>query len=188
MMAYKDEKEILWDDAYTRCVPYLKQTRTALDLGCRDGEFASRMKDFNSVHSFDFRNRSKTYYLRCPNKNKFVFHHTAIGDTNGYVWNTSDSKVGRIKDRGEVKIPVTTVDSYNFNDVDFMKIDVEGYETKCVQGAEHTIKKYFPVIIIEQNKGDFSASELLKSWGYIIKDTITVRNKIHDYIMTYESS
>ena len=62
-----------------------------------------------------------------------------------------------------------------------MKVDVEGFEYKVLKGAEKTIKKYFPVIVIEQNdqtfddetgkhlgKSDrsFEATEYLKSLGY----------------------
>ena len=48
---------------------------------------------------------------------------------------------------------------------------------------QQTIRKYNPVIIVEQNRNDFTASELLKQWGYVVVDTFNVDNKIHDYIM-----
>ena len=67
--------------------------------------------------------------------------------------------------------------------MNFIKIDVEGHEYKCVVGAEQTIRKYNPVIIIEQNRNNFTASDLLTQWGYVVRDVFHIDNKIHDYIM-----
>ena len=39
------------------------------------------------------------------------------------------------------------------------------------------------MIIIEQNKDDFSASELLKQWGYKIVHEMHLGNMLHDFIM-----
>ena len=49
----------------------------------------------------------------------------------------------------------------------FIKIDVEGHEMQVLKGAENTIKKYMPTILIEIH--DFENSEVpkyLKSLGY----------------------
>jgi len=42
-----------------------------------------------------------------------------------------------------------TLDSYNFSDVDIIKIDVEGYEILVLDGAEQTIDKNRPIVQIE---------------------------------------
>jgi len=57
--------------------------------------------------------------------------------------------------------------------IDFIKIDVEGYEYFVLKGAEHIIKGTKPVIIVEQKPGkgsqfgldDLAACRLLESWG-----------------------
>ena len=46
-------------------------------------------------------------------------------------------------------VQLRTLDSYNFQDVDIIKIDVEGHEFDVVQGAEQTILKYHPVVQLE---------------------------------------
>ena len=45
-----------------------------------------------------------------------------------------------------------TLDSYNFTDVDIIKIDVEGYEVPLLHGAKQTILSNRPWIQIEANK------------------------------------
>jgi FkbM family methyltransferase len=48
-----------------------------------------------------------------------------------------------------VSVPKRTIDSYNFDEVDAIKIDVEGSELMVMQGAEQTIKKHRPSIQVE---------------------------------------
>jgi len=48
-------------------------------------------------------------------------------------------------------IQITTLDSFEFTNIDFIKIDVEGYQLKVIKGAEQTILKHKPYILIEDN-------------------------------------
>lgn len=69
--------------------------------------------------------------------------------------------------------PIRSIDSYNLDSVGFIKLDCEGYEPLIIQGAEQTIKKSFPVILMERkvlvqkyNFGNHHTEGLLQSWGY----------------------
>jgi hypothetical protein len=48
-----------------------------------------------------------------------------------------------------VPIETRTLDSYNFSKIDFIKIDVEGWEEQVLRGAMDTILKYKPRMYIE---------------------------------------
>lgn len=66
----------------------------------------------------------------------------------------------------EGDIYVGPLDYYEYDRVDFIKIDVEGYEVKVLKGASETINKCRPVMLIEVNSGALersgsSATELL---------------------------
>ena len=62
------------------------------------------------------------------------------------------------------------MDDYNFEDVDFIKIDVEWYELKVCQGAENTIKKYMPTIMFENKRNEADdCKQYLKTLGYTTK-------------------
>lgn len=54
--------------------------------------------------------------------------------------------------KSKIKVPVTTLDSYEFKSVDFIKIDVEGYEVKVLEGSRKTIEESRPVMLIEVNR------------------------------------
>ena len=56
------------------------------------------------------------------------------------------------------------MDSYEFDQLDFIKIDVEWYEHKVLQGALSTIQKHKPIIYIEIH--DYDAYALCLSLGY----------------------
>lgn len=46
-------------------------------------------------------------------------------------------------------IELKKLDSFTFESVDFIKIDIEGYEYFALQGAINTIKRYNPKIVLE---------------------------------------
>jgi FkbM family methyltransferase len=79
-----------------------------------------------------------------------------------------------------VEVPVLTVDKFvsdnGIQKIDFVKIDVEGFEMNVLKGAVETLKKYLPALFIELNDKSLqyqgsSAAELvgfLKNLGYKI--------------------
>lgn len=52
-------------------------------------------------------------------------------------------------DRIGIQVPVCQLDDYEFEDVSFIKIDVEGHESKVLKGAKNTISTEKPTILIE---------------------------------------
>lgn len=55
-----------------------------------------------------------------------------------------------LSDGGEIK--VYPIDHFDFHRVDFIKIDVEGYELEILKGVTETIKKFKPKMLIEINQ------------------------------------
>ena len=80
-------------------------------------------------------------------------HEVALGDNPGTVAMDYGAHVGTYhvtKSNGPIEI--RTLDSYNFQDVDVIKIDVEGFEVPLLDGAKETILSNRPWIQIEANK------------------------------------
>ena len=79
-------------------------------------------------------------------------HNVALMDKSGTAYATfkEHGLASYVRhEGGEVQIPARTIDSYNFTDVDVMKLDTEGTEWLIVQGAKATIELCRPVMQIE---------------------------------------
>ena len=100
-------------------------------------------------------------------------HKTALGESNGTVSMAYDTHSGTnhiIDSKGNTDLK--TLDSYNFTEVDIIKIDVEGYEIPVLKGAKYTIITNKPIIQIEGNSSGNRYGthkkqilELLTRWG-----------------------
>jgi len=80
-----------------------------------------------------------------------------------------------------------TLDSFNFTEVDLIKIDCEGYEVPILNGAKETVLCNRPMMIVEQQDHEYQqdretlpAIQLLESWGM---KRVTNFNK--DWILTW---
>ena len=70
-----------------------------------------------------------------------------------------------------------TIDSFEFNEVKVIKIDVQGYESNVINGALKTIEKHRPYIFIEIEEKcliKFGSSEkelikIIEDLGYVVK-------------------
>jgi FkbM family methyltransferase len=72
---------------------------------------------------------------------------------------------------GDIKVRSAKLDSYSFETVDLLKIDVEGFEMDVLQGAENTIREFKPRIIIETHSKELrkKCHAFLSSLGYSLK-------------------
>lgn len=75
-----------------------------------------------------------------------------------------------------VPVDVKTIDSYQFQDVGFIKVDVEGYEKFVLEGAQDTVKRCRPTIQLEivanqcRKFGYWGEDmiEWIRSWDYTV--------------------
>ena len=64
-------------------------------------------------------------------------------------------------------IGVVSIDAFEFERLDFVKIDVEGMELDVLEGGKQTIERHRPQMLIETIKTDRDALlERLRRWGY----------------------
>ncbi|MFP6639675.1 MAG: FkbM family methyltransferase [Myxococcota bacterium] len=85
---------------------------------------------------------------------------------------------GRIGQGGE-RVEARTLDSFGFEDVSLIKIDVEGHEVDVLKGAKETILRNHPVLIIEMGNTNKKIIEpMLIKEGYRLE-------KLTDHWMDY---
>ena len=162
---------------YNLLWPYVRQKKlkTIIDIGAWWGpwtlEWSSRAK---TIETFEPNPDILPDLKQNTNKlNNCTVHNTALGDATGKVSMQYETHTGtcHVKDYNG-SINLRTLDSYNFQDVDIIKIDVEGFEVPVLNGAKQTILSQRPWIQIEGNnsgkrygKSKIDIINLLKSWG-----------------------
>ena len=148
---------------------YVKQWRTALDVGGHVGLWSCHLaKKFDHVHAFEPVAEHRACFERNVVAANLTLHAVALGAAPGKVamWSEPGSS-GNTQVRGEGDIDMSTLDSYGFEDVDFLKIDCEGYERYVLQGAVDLLARCRPVICVEQKP------RVLGNFGFTSPEAVT---------------
>jgi FkbM family methyltransferase len=97
-----------------------------------------------------------------------VAYNVAIGNGEEIAGN---SQGGMFSAGGDLKIKTKRLDDYSFDRVDLLKIDVEGFEHEVLKGAENTINKFKPRIIIETHSSALRmiCDKYLLNHGYSLR-------------------
>lgn len=171
---------------YQAAMKFVKNKRRAIDVGGHIGLWSWPMShDFETVETFEpvFAHQECFRENVLAHKNNVQLYTHALGPKEDVAWirtRTPDSSgdtgiepAGEME--GAVQIQIKALDSYDFQDVDFIKVDCEGYELFVLQGAIETLKRCKPTLIVEQKPetgmedrykiGTTDAVEFLESLG-----------------------
>src|SRR5262249_11753062 len=129
-----------------RAVALVKNCRCALDIGMHVGLWAMHLaKVFKTVIGFEPVERHiECLHLNMQDFKNYRVHYCALGNRYASVGlkfmqgSTGSTQIDHV----DVGIPMFPLDHFSFDAVDFIKIDVEGYEYFVVKGGERTIKKF----------------------------------------------
>lgn len=168
-----------------RSLNYVKQNRVALDIGANVGLWSRDLvKHFDQVIAFE----PVPMFRECLVRNVFAknleVRPIALGDSEGMIsmiiteGNTGHTHIDPNSQNGDTQL--TKLDNLNINNVDYIKIDCEGYEYRVLRGAENTVKRCRPIVVIEQKPhdayskdyGQFAAIGLLQEWGMVKLDQV----------------
>lgn len=129
---------------------YWKGTDETGDL-YRDGDATSGWYTYKGIHqSMNVVANVNVHEVAATNSNDGTIQlldHTDHGGHNHVLLDTTDVKLRASQQLVEVQ--KRTIDSYNFKDVDAIKIDVEGSELLVIQGAKDTIDRCRPSVQVE---------------------------------------
>jgi FkbM family methyltransferase len=126
--------------------------RIAVDIGAHIGMWSFYLaRAFSKVEAFE----PLPAHCECWSKNVTAsnarLHQMALGATPAMIGMVEKpNHTGAARVSGSGKIPMNRLDSFDLTEVDFIKIDVEGWELPVVQGARCTIERCRPLMIIEQ--------------------------------------
>ena len=148
---------------------HVSDWRVCLDIGSNIGQWTRPLAErFDSVVCFE----PNPNFRECFNKN--------ITESNVTLWpyGLSDREHTAQQDfnstilqEGEGDIKCRTLDSFGLTNVDFIKIDVDGFEIPLLNGAMETLTQNTPVINIEMKRDKRLSTvekceSILKDLGY----------------------
>lgn len=135
---------------------HVTQRRCAVDVGAHVGLWSMHLADlFETVRAFEPNPvTADVWRWNVPNPNA-TLERCALGNRSGAVGLAlQEGHTGHTRIDGDGPIPIETLDSFDLKDVDLIKIDVEGYELDVVKGAEQTLRRCRPVVVVEQKGED----------------------------------
>ena len=169
-----------------RSITYVKKRGIALDIGANVGLWSrSLCKNFNSVVAFEPVSMFRECLMRNVVADNLQVKDFALGNTRTTATmiitegNTGHTHIDPAT-LGTGETEVYRLDDLDLYTVDYIKMDCEGYEYRILQGAEQTIKRCRPVVVVEQKPhdaysdqyGQHAAIELMKSWGMVRLDQV----------------
>lgn len=153
-----------WElEEYNEVMQHISEKNVAIDIGAHVGLWSNRLvKDFKHVHCFEPLEK----HIECWHKNvtkefnNVDLYNVALSNiegTNTLNVCTINSGMSTFTPKeytnvgkwSKVEVKTKPLDSYDFDKIDFIKIDVEDHEYKLLLGAKETIKKHKPVLYIE---------------------------------------
>ena len=138
----------------------LNKKRRFLDIGANVGIYSYYFKNiFKKIDAFEPLS-DITHLLKSISNESLKVHNVALSNKTGelkfYIPLMNGkpfpplASLNKRDCECEVRtVKVETVDFYDFDDVDLIKIDVEGHEQSVIEGAVKVINKNKPLLIVE---------------------------------------
>ena len=150
----------------------LTEHRCALDIGAHVGLWSRDLvKVFEEVVAFEPCEEHRECLAKNVTADNLIIHPWAVGECEGRVaLEFYPGRSGHTHRREGDTTRMVCIDDLGLDSVDYIKIDVEGFEFEVIQGAEQTIREFRPRMCIEQKphrtpEDRYRGRDLLKSWG-----------------------
>lgn len=170
---------------------FVNKNSNIIDIGAHMGWYSIKLA--NKVkHVYSFECSPRTFNYLCANialnnqDYNITKYNCALGEkeslvkyyirdyTNGGGNGVCELPYDSTKNTPTIDVPMKTLDSFNLENINFIKIDVEGYEKQVLQGAIKTIKSNnYPKILFE-SWSSFREKENVNS--------IELRKELFEYI------
>lgn len=151
-----------------------------LDIGANFGVMAQAL-EYNGFKVSSFEPQPDVFNILRQNVRGECFN-MGLGSTPGTFKmpkiflgskaNYGGSAIGTRSDMGTIDVSVGVLDSFEFDGIGFMKIDVEGFEEKVLRGGTKTIERCRPIMYIEDDRMELSDSlrRYIRGLGYTIEE------------------
>jgi FkbM family methyltransferase len=157
-------KELARGEQEIRLIPRLAdRAKVSLDVGANNGVWSyALLRHSQAVHAFE-PNPKPYRVLESWAAGRIVLHRQALSDHSGRAellipksdkgYSNQGASLSQLKatesDVGRVSVETLRLDDLDISNVGFMKIDVEGFESRVLEGARDTLRRDRPNMVIE---------------------------------------
>ena len=192
---------------------YVKKNMVCLDVGANIGYYSTLFSNLIgndgkiiSIEPSPVNFQYLEQNLELQNLKNFILLNIACGDSNKHVdfhLNQSGNKSKIVSDENSddiISVEVKTLDELSqdlkLEQIDYLKIDVEGYEWEFINGAKKTIENFKPTIQIEFHRSigkklkEITDFLILNNYKIIFNDiggdygNIFSKNNFKNYLIT----
>ncbi|MEL7471048.1 MAG: FkbM family methyltransferase [Pseudomonadota bacterium] len=169
---YMMEKRTFWEfRLLDKALPRLRECKRAVDVGANIGNHSVYMGLIAGIEDITCFEPQRYVYrllkrnLEANGLDRIKAVNAAVGSRVGgadMVLHRNTSFHGTAyRESTEGEVPVTTLDESFPDEVDFIKIDVEGMQMSVLEGAVETLKKSKPTLWMElrRNHGEFEPAD-----------------------------
>lgn len=131
-----------------------------VDVGGFDGvtsmNFIKRCPDYKAIHFFEpDKNNMSTAMEKLAKLPSIFYYNLGLSDRKAVVNFAINGSCSNISECGNVQIETEKLDNVLHEYVSYIKMDIEGTETKALYGARNTITKWKPRLAVSvYHKGD----------------------------------
>lgn len=158
--------------------PFLSRKRNALDIGARWGSFTVQLHKFGFEHVYMAEMRDIHYEGISYNvdMSRATLYPYPIMDKHGHI-----SREGKwISSTKKGNIECFSIDDMNIDNVDFIKIDVDGPDRLVMNGARKTIERCQPVIYIEYGTEQINWEKKINNLNLLKEHLIPTGYTVHE--------
>lgn len=146
----------VWELAHIdRCIAAVPRRRRAIDVGAHVGFWSWVLAGiFDQVEAFEPHPLMQACFRRNVTAPNVRLHPMAVGARAGkgaMVYGAGNSGQSHILPNGAGNTDIRALDELGFSGVDFIKMDVEGFEPFVIEGAVELVRRERPIIFMEQN-------------------------------------
>jgi FkbM family methyltransferase len=133
-----------------------KELNGVIDVGSHVGFWSKDFTEkFKHVYAFEPMHQVRECYIKNITKTNYTLYPYGLGSEEKKVKAHYDpTQTGNtfIIKSGNTEIDVYPLDRFEFNKIDYIKIDAEGYEIEVCKGALKLIERDKPFVHIEMKK------------------------------------
>ena len=130
--------------------------KNCVDVGSHVGFWSKDFTElFEYTYAFDPIPQVRECYVKNITNSNYTLYPYGLGKEEkkiSVLYSPKETGNTHASDKGNLEIEVKTIDTFNLPNIDYIKIDAEGYEIEALSGAKNLIERCKPFIHIEAKK------------------------------------